>query len=918
MRNEARQKIQAKPFMIYSIKRIADTNILDGLTSSSKRKKGGENEDEKGKAPSDEDDPHFNYANSALANSALMIIYHPLMNSVIYDSGCSQPLTFDKTRFLKHDLISSNDQIKISDGHMQIEEYGTMLVWGQLKGKKVEMTFKKTAYIPTCFVTLVSASKLEKEGFDRDHRTKTLINTKTDEQVCEIQGRFGVHLLEYNPVSRDDQLVANSVQLSKNIMVKATPWQWHQRLGHCRPQVIDHLPKEWVISRSEDGSEAPKTVKCQTCAVSKMHRLVQKQPSARATKPYEVLHFDLIIYGIRGFDGITCIAHFTDEFTHYSWVFSLTDHREKTLMPVFKGLINRCDRSGIAINSMVRIIRTGQETSIGKRLEDWIINQGIIWDWSAKNILEQNGISERYGVLLTEKARCIREHAKLPEDLFPECYLTAEHLMNRTLNQALNWESPLVRIQKLINQNKSVRPELDHLKVYGCKAYPLLKGADVPPRGSKLKPRAFVGYLVGYNSTNIFRVWNSEKGDVSGYRDVIFDEGELYDTYNKGDPLVMLEKTHEKEPEIELQNGRMVEIPTNQLIDLDSEDDEWLETSIRDRLVLEGKRAVELPTSPPKGSSQRRSSRSPTLVSSQPLADPFTDYPPLPESPPSESQADESRVNLKRDPSSMDLADRILEMRRKREVKRNVISADLDEANILEGKRVRFASSKYSKSDYAQLAWTEEEWGKIPEFHVAFMAGLMKFDRPLIENQIDVRTGLKVEAPTSANRIHISTLPPSLAHWRAMLKHPHGDGFRKAAQLEFDAIEGRGTWEIVNRSSISENQKIIPLKWVFIYKNDSNDYLTKYKARIVVRGDLQDADPQDVYAATLASKIFRVLMALVAAFHLETRQLDAVNAFLNAHNDEPVYCQMSDGYRLDGKCYRIIRALYDQRKSPLL
>jgi hypothetical protein len=65
----------------------------------------------------------------------------------------------------------------------------------------------------------------------------------------------------------------------------------------------------------------------------------------------------------------------------------------------------------------------------------------------------------------------------------------------------------------------------------------------------------------------------------------------------------------------------------------------------------------------------------------------------------------------------------------------------------------------------------------------------------------------------------------------------------------------------------AENQKIIPLKWVFTYKNDSDGYLTKYKARIVVRGDLQDADPQDVYAATLASKVFRVLMALVAAFH---------------------------------------------------
>jgi hypothetical protein len=85
-----------------------------------------------------------------------------------------------------------------------------------------------------------------------------------------------------------------------------------------------------------------------------------------------------------------------------------------------------------------------------------------------------------------------------------------------------------------------------------------------------------------------------------------------------------------------------------------------------------------------------------------------------------------------------------------------------------------------------------------------------------------------------------------------------------------------------------------------------------------MRDDLQNVDSQDVYAATLTLKVFRVLMTLVIAFHLETRQLDVVNTFLNAHNDESVYCQMSDDYRLDDKCYKVIRALYDQRKSFLL
>jgi hypothetical protein len=128
------------------------------------------------------------------------------------------------------------------------------------------------------------------------------------------------------------------------------------------------------------------------------------------------------------------------------------------------------------------------------------------------------------------------------------------------------------------------------------------------------------------------------------------------------------------------------------------------------------------------------------------------------------------------------------------------------------------------------------------------MIELMKFERFFIENQIDFQIDLKNETFISVNRIHISTLLSSSTHWRAILRHFHDKEFRKIAQIEFDAINDRDTWEIMNKS---ENQKIISLKWVFIYKNDSNDYLIKYKTRIMMKDDLQNVDSQNVYAITL-------------------------------------------------------------------
>lgn len=105
---------------------------------------------------------------------------------------------------------------------------------------------------------------------------------------------------------------------------------------------------------------------------------------------------------------------------------------------------------------------------------------------------------------------------------------------------------------------------------------------------------------------------------------------------------------------------------------------------------------------------------------------------------------------------------------------------------------------------------------------------------------------------------------------------------------------------------------------MFTYKCDADDYLIKHKARLIVRNDLQKLNDQDVYAATLTFKMFRTLVALMAAFKLETRQLNAVNAFLNVHNDEIVYCYLLDDYKQPKKMMKVLKALYGQRKSPLL
>jgi len=61
-------------------------------------------------------------------------------------------------------------------------------------------------------------------------------------------------------------------------------------------------------------------------------------------------------------------------------------------------------------------------------------------------------------------------------------------------------------------------------------------------------------------------------------------------------------------------------------------------------------------------------------------------------------------------------------------------------------------------------------------------------------------------------------------------------------------------------------------------------------------------------------------MAIAAEFDLEILQYDVVGAFLNAliSSSSTVLCDLPDGYRKEGKCARLRRALYGLRESPLM
>jgi len=624
---------------------------------------------------------------------------------------------------------------------------------------------------------------------------------------------------------------------------QASPGIWHLKLGHAGPEAIAHLSEAATGAKLIRG---PSTIDCETCSVSKATRVISRRASPRGTHPYERVCWDLIQMS-KAYNGDKWISHMRCDRTCMNHVY--TQRSKKQSLPTMQRFVKWVYRR---YGCVVKIIRLDGETSMLKGFEDWAAEEGITIERSSPYTPPQNGVAERSGGMIIQKSRCIAIGAQLPEELWPETGKTSGYLLNKSPTKQLEWRTPLEQLHRdLAIQNP--QPNLSHLKVFGCRAYPVIPSAKIP-KTRKLLPRAHIGYLVGYESTNIFRIWVPSEMKVIKTRDVTFNEELFYDP-NEIDLPALLREHAEQIVEV-------VEFPPDSAtltehLDLDSDVD-----IDDDDEAIPGEQAAD------QGHSIEPLDKNtdPTPGSSHPLMLPTPEHTPEPT----------GQLGL----TSLPVATR-------------AIIGDVSEANILDGPRTRKRSDRRA----AYLADLERPQ-ELPAYLAAFAAGIQHGQDQL-------------------QRLHRDQLPQAPRTWKEMLSHQFKDQFLAAATKEYTDLERRDTFRHVSKTS-AITADILPLMWVFIYKFDTDGFLSKFKARICVRGDLQAPTQHDTYAATLAARTFRSIMAVAAAFDLEMFQFDAVNAFTNSAMDETVYCACPEGFQEPGKCWLLQRALYGLRTSPLL
>ncbi|XP_021815103.1 uncharacterized protein LOC110757711 [Prunus avium] len=112
--------------------------------------------------------------------------------------------------------------------------------------------------------------------------------------------------------------------------------------------------------------------------------------------------------------------------------------------------------------------------------------------------------------------------------------------------------------------------------------------------------------------------------------------------------------------------------------------------------------------------------------------------------------------------------------------------------------------------------------------------------------------------------------------------------WRLAMADEFNALLRAGTWTLVPRTP---TMNVLPNKWVFRVKRNSDGTIQRYKARLVANGFHQQPglDYGETFSPVVNHSTIRLILALSVQFSWPVRQLDVQNAFLQGSLDEEVY-----------------------------
>ncbi|XP_074293776.1 uncharacterized protein LOC141620932 [Silene latifolia] len=245
--------------------------------------------------------------------------------SWIFDSGASDHMTYDQNLFQSIRSLVNPIKITLPDGTVKLVKTVGDVVLNE------ELVLRNVLYLPEFKHHLMSVGRLLHDTGLQATFTDTgciLQDPTTKRKVCVGQKLAGVFRIRFTKNKANcgkscfSSIASHTACAASPSFHKADVHLAHSRLGHVSLSKLLHVPMYSAINKTQNFH-------CDTCIMSKHHKLPFPVSHSLATTPFALIHVDLWgPYRIKSITGASYFFTIVDDHTRVTWTSLLKDKTE--------------------------------------------------------------------------------------------------------------------------------------------------------------------------------------------------------------------------------------------------------------------------------------------------------------------------------------------------------------------------------------------------------------------------------------------------------------------------------------------------------------------------------------------------------------------------------------------------------------